>query len=430
LNTTWDPESARLSMERWLSMCDRENWGKYPVNQNLLAMVFGASWYFTRFLFYRGNEITGYFDSPHKTDYSVESLCEQLVPISTSGKPEEKFEFLRIAKNELMLQIFLVSLGESFTQEEVEKALTHLAEAVLWCAIRILPAEKEFENIDLSILAMGRMAGNEMNFGSDLDLIFLYSGDSQEQFARLSRRVRLLLRNIALISPSGILYEVDMRLRPHGTSGTLISSAPYFINYHCEHREIWERQMMTRCRSVIDTSRLATHALEKIRNSIYGDYNEEFLKNEIIKMRKRVQNELGSPKDKYDIKRGVGGIMDIDFLTHYLQLQHGLNIKEVQSHSTRLILGQLELKGILDSGICKDLRDAYDFLKKLEGRLRVFDMKAISSFSKDVNNIHRLSRAMGFLGEDRNHAVQAFSDTFIEVTRRVRKHFVTILGEI
>lgn len=300
----------------------------------------------------------------------------------------------------------------------------------MWCVMQILIGQNASDETDLAVLAMGRMAGNEMNFGSDLDLIFLYSGDSQENFAIMSRQVQSLLRQVASISAAGNLYEIDMRLRPHGTSGTLISSAQYFIEYHSQERQVWERQMMTRCRVIVDSNNLAEQAMDNITSAIYAEYDKEYLKNEIITMRRKVQEELGSPKGKHEIKRGVGGIMDIDFLSHYLQLLHGHKIKSIKTSSTRIALRNLAKENILDKSTCNELLDAYDFLKQLEGRLRVHDMKSVSSFSSIAGGVHVLARAMGYMEEDRNKAAEEFLDTYLKVTKTVRQHFKMIIGKI
>src|SRR3972149_138053 len=113
-----------------------------------------------------------------------------------------------------------------------------------------------------------------------------------------------------------------MRLRPHGNAGTLISPLNTFIEYHKAGREVWERQMMTRCRAVAGDPHLAESLLEKLIPCVYSRQDGS-LRSEVIRMRKLVQHELGSPAGKYDIKRGEGGIMDIDFISHYLQLRHG-----------------------------------------------------------------------------------------------------------
>ncbi len=430
LDLAWDKKAAEMNMGRWLSVCDTEGWGRCPENLPLLASLFGASWYFTRFVFFRGNKLAKYFDQTDKTDFSVETLRQSILQELTIEVLDDELDGLRIAKNEVMLQVLVGQLTGDLNQEQIEQALSNLAEATLWCAIQIHGIVQDDLETQIGILAMGRMAGREMNFGSDLDLIFLFPGDSLDSSAIVSRRVQKLMRHIALLSPYGTLYEIDMRLRPHGTSGTLISSASYFIQYHNERRAIWERQMMTRCRPVIDANGMVKRSFEQITSSIYSEYDQEYLRTEIVHMRKHVQDKLGRPKGKYEIKRGIGGIMDIDFLTHYLQLLHGNTHKGLQTASTRTALRQLEKVGIIGEKVCNDLLSAYDFLKKIEGRLRVFDMKTISSFSQNVGDLHVLARAVGYLETDMDFAADRFMHDYLQATQTVREYFVTTLGEI
>ena len=174
-------------------------------------------------------------------------MLDDFLQASAGDDQERQFEALKLAKNEMMLTILLAQLSKTHEQEEIERALTTLAEATLSCVIQILAGDDIEVKDNIAILAMGRMAGYEMNFGSDLDLIFLYSGGSQDLGFQISSFVRKLMRNIGLLSPAGLLYEVDMRLRPHGNSGVLVTAEQSFINYHKGEREIWERQMMSCC---------------------------------------------------------------------------------------------------------------------------------------------------------------------------------------
>ena len=369
LEHAWDRKSAETNLDRWLSVCEKESW-KFPIEKlPLLIKLFGASWYFTRFVFFRGMDILQIFNMPACDNFTMESLYRRLAHIDKHRNLEEKFNQLRSNKNEVMLQIFLCGLDGKWTQEQQESALTRLAEATLRIILDLLFATKKNDKTNISIMGMGRMAGIEMNFGSDLDLIFLFSRKTVHDQSGLTRQIQSLLRHIAVPTPFGILYEIDMRLRPHGTSGTLISPVEYFIEYHSGQREVWERQMMTRCRPIIDESDLAKKALTIIKPLIYTKYDNTYLCTEILQMRKRVEKELGNPKGKYEIKRGIGGIMDIDFITHYLQLKHGYRYPELQTPSTRQALRQLELLGILGNKQKSELLNAFDYLKKIESVL-------------------------------------------------------------
>ena len=428
LAKAWHQDVAHSSMDRWLSMSEKNQWQQCPENLGLLAMLFGASWYFTRFVFYRGRKIASIFDNAQTLDFTTTSLIDDFSQVCGGDDQETQFEALKIAKNEIMLTILLAQLSKTSSQEEVECALTKLAEATLFCAMQILAGNDIEVKDNIAILAMGRMAGYEMNFGSDLDLIFLYSGGSQELGYKVSSFVRKLMRNIGILSPAGLLYEVDMRLRPHGNSGVLVTGDQSFVDYHKGEREIWERQMMTRCRAVVDSGNFASASLAKVTSSVYQNFDDNTLRSEIADMRKLVEDELGSQKGQYDLKRGEGGIMDIDFLTHYLQLLHGCENESLRTTSTRKALRNLSEAGKISKTNSKYLLDAYDYLKRIESHLRVFDMRSISSFSKDAGKIEGLLRSMGYLDDNIQDTAKIFMDEYRNTTQRVRQIFNDILS--
>jgi glutamate-ammonia-ligase adenylyltransferase len=431
MKQVWDHDKASANMERWMAVCRKEGWGKYPDNISLLARVFGASWYFTRFVFFRGREIARYIDEPALEVFSLDFLKNSLLSVTVEGDLEESMESLRVCKNEFMFRILLNWLSGQFNQEQTEQALTNLAEATLSTTMQNLAREYHYSGEEIVILGMGRMAGNEMNFGSDLDLIFLYPGKVEGAPAGMIKQIQLLLRHIALPSPNGILYEIDMRLRPHGTSGTLISPAPYFIEYHTGEREVWERQMMTRCRPIIDDANgLGEQSLSAISAAIYQEYDAMHLGSEIIQMRQRVEKELGTPKGKYEIKRGPGGIMDIDFITHYLQLLHGSEHIDLRTPSTRKALRKLAEVGIITDKHSHDLLFAYNFLKRIENCLRIMELKNISAFSQNPDDVHTLARAMDYLDDNVDMAAEKFLARYNQITQNVRSHFNHLVGEI
>ncbi len=427
LSRAWHKDIAYSSMDRWLSLSKKNNWRGCPENLELLAALFGASWYFTRFVFFRGSKIAGIFDDPRTLDFTSAALIDEFMDVAAGDDPGIRLEALKIAKNEIMLTILLAQIMKQNTQEEVEFALSNLAEATLFCAIKILAEDDAEVKNNVAIFAMGRLAGYEMNFGSDLDLIFIYHGGSQELAHKISSFVRKLMRNIGILSPAGLLYEVDMRLRPHGNSGVLVTGERSFVDYHNGEREIWERQMMTRCRAVIDVGGCADLTLAKIQPSIYQKYDNAYLKSEILKTRKLVVNELCIQKGKYDLKRDAGGVMDIDFLTNYLQLLYGGEDKTLHTASTRQALRNLTEARKINKETSKFLLESYDYLKSMESHLRVFDMKSTSIFSKDLNKIEGLVRSMGYLNNNYHSAEKSFIDDYKSITQRIRRIFKDIL---
>ena len=346
----WNKVQAEVSFARWIELCEKEQWGDRPADKNLIINIFGASWYFTRYIFFRGHEITELIDNYRDKPITADEMMRTLQVKGFKRNIEQGLNVLSSIKNQWMLLLLIRFLQGEMALAEVEKNLTLLAECVFSFMIRQMSGTNRqlFDNV--AVLGMGRMAGHEMIFGSDLDLIFLYRANSAGDTSQVARELQGLMRRLARISPAGLLYEVDMRLRPHGTSGSLITSVDSFIDYHRSDRAIWERQMMTRCRPIYDPQNIGYEALQAISGSIYGDYDGELLQDEIVKMRELIEETLGSPRHKHEIKRGKGGIMDIDFITHYLQLSHGKNHAELQTTSTRTALKRLSELNFIDSG--------------------------------------------------------------------------------
>jgi glutamate-ammonia-ligase adenylyltransferase len=419
----WHRQSAAASLERWREVCAHENWGDIPANQPLLINVFGASWYFTRYIFYRGREAALLLDTADPRGLTPEVYTREFAQIKDAGPPERQLEQLRLLKNGFMLQILACDLSRRMDQEQCESALTQLARATLAAVLDIFGLHPG-SGFRLAVYGMGRMAGGEMTFGSDLDLIFVFAEHSVEETHELFRKVRLFMRHIAAAGSAGSLYEIDMRLRPHGTSGMLITPTHVFIEYHQSEREIWERQMMTRCRAVVDPHGLGAECMDRICPYIYAVYDRVHLRREIDAMRRRVQEEKGNLGGRFEVKRGPGGIMDIDFLTHFLQLSYGHDHPELRTCGTRAVLRAAAGRGLLAENVARELLSHYDFLKRIESSIRLFDMKPISAFPMHTAEHLPVAAALGYAGD---HA-PAFVEQYKDVTASVRARFREIVG--
>ena len=425
LSGAWHRDSAEASLERWQEVSAREGWGDLTDKLPLLVSVFGASWYFTRYIFYLGRDVIPLIDSARSGRYDLQSVLSKLSGSDVGPDPEQQLEHLRLLKNGVMLQILICYLCGDFIQRQAEQALTHLADATLMRILEIFDLSRDSSHYRLAVLGMGRMAGYEMTFGSDLDLIFLYEDLSGDEGYGLSRKIRMLLRHLASASSAGSLYEIDMRLRPHGTSGALLTTVGSFLEHHTSEREIWERQVMTRCRAMIDKDGLGAATLEEISPFIYSTYDEASLRMEILNMRARVEQEKGRENNRYNLKQGRGGLMDIDFISHFFQLRDGAAIPELRTGSTRKALEVLAACDLLAAEDVRELLAAYDFMKRMEAGIRLFDMKSISSIAMQAQANRPLAQALGY-GDN----TDGFMEKYYSVTDGVRHLFMKLVGEL
>jgi [glutamine synthetase] adenylyltransferase / [glutamine synthetase]-adenylyl-L-tyrosine phosphorylase len=179
----------------------------------------------------------------------------------------------------------------------------------------------------------------------------------------------------------------------------LITSMQSFVEHHSGEREVWERQMMTRCRPIHDPAAMGAEALRQIQPHVYAVRDREFLRREIHDMRQRVERELGRPRGKFELKRGPGGVMDVDFACHFLQLVHGPEIAALRTCSTRAALASAVDAGVLDVETGTELTRGYEYLRRLETCLRLFELRNVSSFPLQPQDCAPLARAMTATGD-------------------------------
>lgn len=419
----WNNVAAEKGLERWRPVCEAEDWDLSETQLEGCMLVFGASWYFTRFIFYCGVSVMRLLDLSTDFTTELEAILEQ-DPIECDSL-ELSVEMLRLIKNKAMLLVLVNYLRGHLDQSAMERALTDIAHMVVVTMLRLYGVDHD-EDGDMLVLSMGNFAGNEMNFGSDLDLVFLTHGEVDLATGPI-KKINRFLRAIARHEPSGFLYDIDTRLRPYGNSGTLVTSDEQFINFHRSSQEVWESQMMTRCRPIYGQQGQIDRFMASLWSVVYRTYSKSELASKVYDMRMYIEKELGSPKGKYEIKRGCGGLMDIHFITHYIQLLHGHKEELLRTGSTRDALRFGEQLQLLDPRDVVELTQIYDYLKRIESVLRLFDLKSVSEFAHDSQILVPLARAMGH--DQKRDAEQAFLAEYHKNTTRVRELFNNILAE-
>jgi glutamate-ammonia-ligase adenylyltransferase len=256
------------------------------------------------------------------------------------------------------------------------------------------------------VLALGKFGGREMNYHSDLDVVFLYEADGHTQhpprvrraetttnqhfFSELAQRI---IRVATRLGPHGRLYEIDSRLRPTGKSGALATPFAEFARYFSERQgQLWERQALCKARVVAGEPRVFAQAEQVVAAAAFDhpwQGNEPAL---LRDMRRRIEEHASAG----DIKRGPGGLVDIEFLVQLYQLRHGKNDPAIRQPGTLAALDALHARGYLNSADYELLSGNYRFLRTLEGRLRLMSTTSRDALSDDPLEAARLARGMGF----------------------------------
>jgi len=278
---------------------------------------------------------------------------------------ERSLEILREFKSHHVFNVALAELKGTLPLMKVSDALTWLAEAVLGEALTLAwndnldrfpqyAADRPF-----LIVGYGKLGGIELGPGSDLDLVFLHDlPDSAAQF--LHRVVRRLLHVLTAPTYNGTLYEIDTRLRPSGNAGTMVSSLAAFEEYQQRQAWVWEHQALVRARPVAGDPELAERFM-RLRRTLLGQPRDTAeLAQAVRDMRARMRAQLPAGEASVDLKRGTGGIVDIEFVVQYLVLAHAHHHPALSEYTDNVrILDAVDSAELLPRGAASRLKEAY-----------------------------------------------------------------------
>lgn len=295
------------------------------------------------------DELLGFMKQPPEKSVLQEELAQGMLRIGEDNF-EEQMEYLRYFKQTHTLQVAAAQIKGTMTVMKVSDYLTFTAEAVLEQVLALswhnltrkhgYPVNSDGQHgvMDFVVVGYGKLGGIELSYLSDLDLVFLHDGaldedtvcatgqksiNSREFYTRMAQRVITMLGTNTV---SGKLYDVDMRLRPSGESGLLVSTLPAFQQYQLKEAWTWEHQALVRSRAVAGSPRMAG-LFEAIRATVLSQPRDVHkLAHDVLAMRQRMRDELTrkagtkAMQPGFAIKQGVGGIVDIEFMVQFLVL--------------------------------------------------------------------------------------------------------------
>ena len=269
-----------------------------------------------------------------------------------------------------------------------------------------------------TVFALGKLGSRELTVHSDLDLVFVYAGETTDaaRFQSHQKFVRAIYDLLSKPTAAGAAYEIDTRLRPEGKMGALAIPFPAFERYLRERAESWERMAWTRCRHVGGDAALAVRVRETVDGFVYGPWASD-IPGYARHVRSRIERELAreAAGDHLDLKRGRGGLADIDFLLQVLQLREGPARNGFRVAGTRWLLATLPETDFLRPVEADTLRDAYWFLRELETVLRIHTDTGGGAISTAPAELEPLARRLR-----KPMSGEALLDRYREVTGRVR----------
>jgi glutamate-ammonia-ligase adenylyltransferase len=450
-----DPDMALANADRFLAVvAGRSSFyallAEHQETLRLLATLFGTSEFLSNILISHPELLEGMVVRTYASmEKPREVMQEELVGLLQQAEDfEERLDVLRRYRNEEFLRIGLNDIHGKVGQGSIAAQLSNLAEVCLEAAYQIAVGELsrfgrpcwrdggDWRPAHLAIIGMGKLGGGELNYHSDLDIIFIYDhqgetdGDKQitnhEYFAKLAQK---LISVLSTQTREGYVYKLDTRLRPSGNAGPLVTSLESFLGYHRSEAQTWERQALTKARVVLGDPVLADKIAAVVRQSVFGSSLDDEGRREIHRLRMRMENEIAKEsKGSYNIKTGRGGMVDVEFIAQYLQLRHGCQQPDLRSANTVAVLKGGRSCGLLNSADADTLINGYKFLRKLENRLRLLHDHSINDLGGDQRYLDKLARRLGYDPKLR-HPGQALMQDYETTTEAIRDVYERTLGE-
>ena len=360
-------------------------------------------------------------------------MLNELHNLAGDSVSNQSFEALRFWKGREMTRVALRELAKVAPLEETTEELSQIAEICIRCVFEHWDTEFRRRygspKAEFAILALGKLGGGELNHSSDIDLLFLYSDEGQltphlsyhEFFNRLGNKI---LETFSTPHPVGSLFRVDLRLRPEGSAGPLARSLDSMENYYAGFGETWERLALIKARAVGGSRELAYEFLRQHQPFIYPRSATPDLLDEIANIKRRIERDVVGPdKLERDVKLGIGGIREIEFIVQALQLIHGARHPFLQEPSMLKALRALRQLDLLPRDEVLTLDNAYRFLRRVEHRLQIESEQQSHTVPRESEPLQRLALSLRF------SSAEDLTATLQERMRAVRPIFQRIISE-
>ena len=402
-----NPDRALINLERFAqAVPDRDellaSLAADPHALDMLVTIFAGSQFLTdillrspeHYLQLAQRSAIGQAKSP--AQYYVEAYraaCGAEEPGGCSVTPET-FDRLRKYQHWELLRIGACDLVGLLDLTTVTAQLSHLADSVIWVCLELLACEMGLATAGFVVLGMGKLGGGELNYSSDVDLLFLADEDAAT-FQRLGER---LIRTLTEATSEGFLYRVDMRLRPWGRVGPLISTVDGYLTYLERSARLWEKQALLRARVVAGDEQVGIGFL-RCSEPLLFSADPEAVRAEVHEMKQLTESHLRQAGRTWgEVKLGEGSIRDAEFVAQYLQLAYGKNLPELRTGHTLEALARLAENGYLARRDYRVLTDGYTFLRTVEHYLQILDYRQTHTLPGNPADLRYLARRLGFTG--------------------------------
>lgn len=399
LEESASPDSSVLNLERFIksvpdSLSTLQFLAANPRAIEILVKLFVNSQFLTEILLRQPEyleRLTGHkriADFKSREDFRLGA--QQALGDTTELR--ERFEALRTYQHWELLRICACDNFGLLDLKSVTIQLSLLADAIVQTALSIVGESLGVDLNDFVVLAFGKLGGEELNYSSDIDLVFIARGDAGRYWEVSQQLIRGLNDSVS----GSFLYRVDMRLRPWGNSGPLVTTLDSYVEYLAHDSELWEKQALLKARPIAGTLEIGYAFLEKADRFLF-QASVEATRNNIRVMKAKIEAGLKQKgRENRNVKSGQGSIRDIEFVTQFLQLRHGRDNRHVRSIGTLDGLIRLADLNFIRADEFRQLTTAYILLRKIEHTLQLLHYKQVHSLPEDERELAYLARRLDF----------------------------------
>jgi glutamate-ammonia-ligase adenylyltransferase len=351
---------------------------EYPQTLNQVARLASASPWAAQYLRQRPHLLDELLDpralyAAPDWQLARRELAERLAGLA--GDVEQQMDTLRHFKQAATFRLLAQDLADKLSIETLSDHLADLADLMVEATLGLVWASLSGRHREVpafAVIAYGKLGGKELGYASDLDIVFLYDDDhpdAQEVYAKLAKRLNTWL---STLTPAGVLYETDLRLRPDGAAGLLVSTIAAFEDYQRRSAWTWEHQALTRARYCCGDRGVGAR-FEAIREAVLRQPRDPAkLRDEVLEMRRKMRDGHPNPSGRFDVKHDPGGLVDVEFAVQYLVLAHAHAHAALTANVGNIaLLGRCAELGLLPAEVARPAADAYRELRRLQHAVKL-----------------------------------------------------------
>ncbi len=429
------PDAVLVNLERFCANSPKpgeffQYLASHPHAIQVMVTLFSSSQFLTEIILRHPEYMQLLADAvqqpkPQTSSQFYQSLC---YPSSARQDPLQQLDSLRLRQRWEMLHIGACDLLGLYDLATVTTQLSNLADSLIHACLDISVQQLEpvldrshAPTSRFSILAMGKLGGQELNYSSDIDLLFIASS-TLDYYRRLGER---LIDALANVTDEGFLYRVDMRLRPWGRVGALVPTRDSYLAYLKQGAHLWEKQALLKARFVAGDALMASDFLQNANVLVY-DTDTNTVRSEVFAMKQRTESFLRQKGREWgEVKLGEGSIRDIEFIVQFLQLAYGKKQPEIRSRNTLEALKRLVKYQLLNFEDYRYLEEGYVFLRTIEHHLQMMHYRQTNTLPTDPLALLNLSLRLGFQGEN---AGGLFTNRYRQHSTAIRSIYLKYMG--